>query len=68
MPKKMICVVYYYVAKFLGSGKTPTFNKTLPVGNKENNYIAVIEVRVRNSAGETNHVDIPIKVGKVHHG
>ncbi|KAI0233658.1 hypothetical protein LSAT2_016133 [Lamellibrachia satsuma] len=51
-----------FIAKFLGSGKTPTFNKTLPVGNKENNYIAVIEVRVRNSAGETNHVDIPIKI------
>ncbi|KAI0233654.1 hypothetical protein LSAT2_016129 [Lamellibrachia satsuma] len=49
-------------AIFLGSGEEPTFTKTLPVGKKESNYSAVIEVRVRNSAGETNYVDIPVTI------
>ena len=46
----------------LGSAKIPAFNKTLPVGNVKKNFSAIIEVRVRNSVGETNSVDIPVIV------
>ena len=40
------------------------FRKTLPVGNKKTNYSSIVEVRVRNSVGETNSVDIPVIVSR----
>lgn len=53
------------VSILLGSGREPTFNKTLPVGNERRNYSAFVEVRVKNYDGEINSQDIPVKVSDI---